>query len=123
MSEYLTYTLWRNREERMPHELERRRAAQERLEQDQGQLEQAQEQLLGDHTHEQLLAEHRPVSARELPGAAEAGDPTGALGTLPESAAPSTASAGARDGSLVPTAASPVSSEATDELEHQLVER
>jgi hypothetical protein len=117
MSEYLTYTLWRNREERMPHELERRRAAQERLEQDQEQLD---EQAL---SHEQLLAEHRPVSARELPGAAEAGDPTGALGTLPESAAPSTASAGARDGSLVPTAASPVSSEATDELEHQLVER
>lgn len=40
MSEYLTYTLWRQREERMPHELERRRAVQERL------AELAQEQRL-----------------------------------------------------------------------------
>lgn len=96
MSEYLTYTLWRNREERLPHDLERRRAAQERLE--------AQEQLLSEQAHEQLLAE-------------------GALGTLPESAGPSTASTGASDRSLVPSAASPVSSEATAELEHQLVER
>ncbi len=31
MSEYLTYTLWRQREERMPHELERQRVVQERL--------------------------------------------------------------------------------------------
>jgi len=31
MSEYLTYTLWRQREERMPHELEQQRVLQERL--------------------------------------------------------------------------------------------
>lgn len=31
MSEYLTYTLWKQREERMPHELERQRVVQERL--------------------------------------------------------------------------------------------
>jgi len=37
MSEYLTYTLWRQREERMPHELERQRVVQERL----GELAQA----------------------------------------------------------------------------------
>lgn len=104
MSEYLTYTLWRNREERLPHELERRRAAHERLE--------AQEQLLSGQAHEQLLAEHRPAP-----------EPPGALGSLPESAGPSTASTGASDRTLVPSAASPVSSEVTAELEHQLVER
>jgi hypothetical protein len=42
MSEYLTYTLWRQREERMPHELEQQRAVQERL------AEQAQEQGVQD---------------------------------------------------------------------------
>lgn len=31
MSEYLTYTLWKQREERMPHELEHQRVVQERL--------------------------------------------------------------------------------------------
>ena len=31
MSEYLTYTLWRQREERMPRELEHQRVVQERL--------------------------------------------------------------------------------------------
>jgi len=31
MSDYLTYTLWRQREERLPRELERQRVAQERL--------------------------------------------------------------------------------------------
>lgn len=40
MSEYLTYTLWRQREERMPHELEHQRVVQERL------SEQVQEQRL-----------------------------------------------------------------------------
>lgn len=31
MSDYLTYTLWRQREERMPRELEHQRVVQERL--------------------------------------------------------------------------------------------
>jgi hypothetical protein len=31
MSEYLTYHLWRQREERMPHELEHQRVVEERL--------------------------------------------------------------------------------------------
>lgn len=31
MSEYLTYTLWQQREQRMPHELEHQRVVQERL--------------------------------------------------------------------------------------------
>lgn len=42
VSEYLSYTLWRQREERMPHELEHQRVAQERL------GEQVQEQQLRD---------------------------------------------------------------------------
>lgn len=40
MSEYLAYTLWRQREERMSHELEQLRVVKERLN------EQAQEQRL-----------------------------------------------------------------------------
>ncbi|MEX1079534.1 MAG: hypothetical protein WED09_10545 [Homoserinimonas sp.] len=31
MSEYLTYTLWQQREQRMPHELEHQRVIEERL--------------------------------------------------------------------------------------------
>ena len=31
MSEYLMYQLWKQREERMPHELEHRRVVEERL--------------------------------------------------------------------------------------------
>lgn len=31
MSEYLSYTLWRQQEQRLPHELERQRVVQERL--------------------------------------------------------------------------------------------
>jgi hypothetical protein len=116
MSEYLTYTLWRNREKRMPHELERRRAAQERLEQDQEQLD---EQAL---SHEQLLGEHRSESVRELPVSAEATEPTRSSAS-PESAVASTASTGASAESPVPSAASAVSSKATAKLEHQLVER
>lgn len=98
MSEYLTYTLWRNREERMPHELERRRAAQERLEQDQ----------LDEQVQEQILGEHRPGSVRELPVPPEAAEPADALGSEPAL------------GSLpAPAETSPV----TAEPEHQLVKR
>jgi hypothetical protein len=39
MSEYLTYTLWKHREERMPHELEHQRVVQERLQEQQRQPE------------------------------------------------------------------------------------
>jgi hypothetical protein len=44
MSEYLSYTQWRQREERMPQELEQQRAIRERLadqEQDRKQLQES----------------------------------------------------------------------------------
>ncbi|MHA6695313.1 hypothetical protein [Homoserinimonas sp. A520] len=39
MSEYLTYTLWRQREERMPRELEHQRVAHERMLEQEQQLQ------------------------------------------------------------------------------------
>ena len=53
MSEYLTYTLWKQREERMPHELEHQRVVQERLQEQeqQRQLEVVQTQ------HEYVLVD------------------------------------------------------------------
>ena len=52
MSEYLTYTLWKQREERMPHELEHQRVVQERL------LEQQEPQLEVVQTeHEYVLVD------------------------------------------------------------------
>jgi hypothetical protein len=39
MSEYLTYTLWRQREERMPRELEHQRVVEERMLEQEQQLQ------------------------------------------------------------------------------------
>jgi hypothetical protein len=43
MNEYLSYQLWRQREERMPHELEHQRVVQERLLEQEQQLQHEQE--------------------------------------------------------------------------------
>jgi hypothetical protein len=43
MSEYLTYTLWQQREQRMPHELEHQRVVQERLREQEQEAELAQQ--------------------------------------------------------------------------------
>lgn len=67
MSEYLTYTLWRQREERMPHELERQRVVQERL------SEQAQEQRLREEGVLGVSLEH---GAGEVLDSAETGEST-----------------------------------------------
>jgi len=51
MSEYLTYTLWKQREERMPHELEHQRVVQERLH------EQEQQPDVVQTVHEYVLVD------------------------------------------------------------------
>ena len=50
MSEYLTYTLWKQREERMPHELEHQRVVQERL-QEQERQERELETVQTEHEY------------------------------------------------------------------------
>lgn len=43
MSDYLTYTLWQQREQRMPHELEHQRVVQERLREQEQEAQLAQQ--------------------------------------------------------------------------------
>src|SRR5690606_30699462 len=46
MSEYLTYTLWKQREERMPHELEHQRVVQERLQEQELEVDQTEHEYV-----------------------------------------------------------------------------
>lgn len=73
MSEYLTYTLWRQREERMPHELERQRVVQERL------SEQAREQQLRE---KEVLDVSSERGVGEAPETTETAEQTGTASEL-----------------------------------------
>ncbi len=57
MSEYLSYVVWRNREQSMPRELEHQRVIQERLREQQRETESAQ--------HPQRLTDTQVIPAGE----------------------------------------------------------
>jgi hypothetical protein len=57
MSEYLTYTLWKQREERMPHELEHQRVVQERLQEQEQEQEQQHQPEVVQTEHEYVLVD------------------------------------------------------------------
>jgi hypothetical protein len=61
MNEYLSYQLWRQREERMPHELEHQRVVQERLLEQEQQLQLEQELA----TNQMEVAQAKVLSADE----------------------------------------------------------
>ncbi len=64
MSDYLTYTLWRQREERMPRELEQQRVVQERL-REQEQTMQEQELPLQGSTDSTIQVEPSIVEVED----------------------------------------------------------
>lgn len=75
MSDYLNYTLWRQREERMPRELERQRVA----------LERREAQLSEQHSEQQLCEESVREAGFDDAAIAEPTDAVGASYATDES--------------------------------------